>query len=109
MLLPTPPPRHTHARRDRSQPIRGYAVDFNVFASRRLGPGVYAEVGAVGIFAGEVEEIDSCEDCEEAAEEGYGVYGVGGVEAAEEDEGGAEGAGCEGYVVEGVYSRREKC
>jgi hypothetical protein len=64
--------------------------------------GAVYEFRAVWVAAGDVEEVDTGEDYEEAGEEREGVYGVGGVEAAVEDEGGAEGGGCEGYVVEGV-------
>ena len=58
----------------------------------------------VRVAAGKIEEIDACEDDKEAGEEGEGVDCVCGIEAAEEDEGGDEGGGCEGYVVERVYS-----
>ena len=57
---------------------------------------------AVWVLPREVEQVNAREDDEEAGEEGNGVHGVGGVEAAEEDEGGAEGGGREGDVVEGV-------
>jgi len=69
------------------------------------GRGADHQVAAFGVFAREVEEVDAGEDDEEAAEQGDGVDCVGGVEALEEDEGGAEGAGCEGYVVEGVDTK----
>ena len=59
---------------------------------------------SVWVFAREIEEVDAGEDDEEAAEEGDCVYGGGGVEALEEEEGGEEGAGCEGDVVERVYT-----
>ena len=58
----------------------------------------------VGVAAGEIEEIDACEDDKEAGEEGEGVDCVCRIEAAEQDEGGDEGGGCEGHVVERVYS-----
>jgi hypothetical protein len=64
--------------------------------------GAVYEFCAVWVPARDVEEIDAGKDYEEAGEEREGVYGVGGVEAAIEDEGGAEGRGCEGYVVERV-------
>ena len=57
---------------------------------------------AVGVVAREVEQVDAGEDDKEAAEKRDCVYGGGGVEALEEQEGGCEGAGREGYVVEGV-------
>lgn len=64
---------------------------------------VVAEAGStVGVFAREVEQVDTREDNEKAAEEGDCVYGGGGVEALEKEAGGNEGAGCEGYIVEGV-------
>lgn len=69
-----------------------------------MGCAAVDELGAVGVPAGDVEQVDAGEDYEEAGEQGEGVDGVGGVEAAVEDEGGAEGGGCEGYVVEGVNS-----
>ena len=94
---------HAHPRLYRAQSVGRDAVDLDVLASRLgLAAAVDAEVRAVGVFAGEVEEVDAGEDGKEAAEEGDGVDGVGGVEAAEEDEGGEEGEGREGYVVEGV-------
>jgi len=62
------------------------------------------EVVTFGITAGEVEEVDTCEDDEEAGEERERVDYIGGVEAAVEDERGAESCGCEGNVVEGVYT-----
>ena len=93
--LAASPRLHAHAGLQRAEPVGRDPVDFDVFASV-LGD---AEGGAVGVLAAEVEEVDAGEDGEEAAEEGDGVDGVGGVEAAEEDEGGGEGAGCEGDVV----------
>lgn len=76
---------HGHAGLEAREAVGGDAVDFVVVAAGVL---VDAEVAAVGVFAGEVEEVDAGEDGEEAAEEGDCVDGVVGVEAAEEDEGG---------------------
>jgi len=70
--------------------------------------GAVYHFGAVWVAARDVEEVDAGEDYEEAGEEGEGVDGVGGVEAAVEDEGGAEGGGCEGYVVEGIDAVKRK-
>ena len=102
MLLPAPSSLQTHPRLYRAESIGGYPVDVEVLVFPPAGGD--AEVGAVRVFAGEVQEVDAREDGEEAAEEGEGVGCVGCVEAAEEDEGGEEGEGCEGYVVEGVDS-----
>lgn len=107
LLLPASPRLHAKPRLYRTNSIDGYPIHLGVLPSTRAisrAIGGDAQVGAVRVFTGEVEEVDAGENCQEAAEEGDGVDGVGGVEAAEEDEGGAEGAGCEGYVVEGVDS-----
>lgn len=98
--LPAPSPLHAQPGLEAREAVGGDSVDFVVGSAAVAGG--YAGVYAVGIFAGEVEKVDACEDCEEAAEEGDGIYGVGGVEATEEDEGGGQGEGCEGYVVEWV-------
>lgn len=98
LLLSTPSRLHAQARLDGTDAVDWYPVHFDVLAS----VGGNAEIGAVRVFSREVEQVDAGEDGEEAAEKGDGVDGVGGVEAAEEDEGCAEGAGGEGYVVEGV-------
>lgn len=58
----------------------------------------------VRVAAREIEKINAAENDEEAAEEGDSVDGVGSVEALEEDEGGTEGGGCKGYVIERCYS-----
>lgn len=72
-----------------------------------MAAGVYAaEICAVWVFSGQVEQIDASEDREEAAEERDGIYGVGGIEAAKQDEGGYKGAGREGHVVERVDAGR---
>lgn len=98
---------HAEAGLEACEAVGGNAVDGVVFAEGVFAL-VDAEVAAVGVFAGEVEEVDAGEDGEEAAEEGDGVDGVGGVEAAEEDEGGDEGAGGEGHVVERVDTGKVK-
>lgn len=97
--IQTPPTLHGAARTKRGERIGWYSV---VEAVPEAG-GRFAEEGSpVGVFAREVQQVDATEDDEEAAEEGYGVYRVGGVEASKEDEGGDEGEGREGYVVEWV-------
>ena len=57
---------------------------------------------AVGVGAAEVEEVDAREGDEEAADQGENADCLGRVKALEEDEGGAEGRGREGDVVEGI-------
>lgn len=59
---------------------------------------------AFRVAAGEVQQVDPCEDDEEAGEEGEDVDSVGGVEAAIENEGGAEGCGCECYIVQRIHT-----
>lgn len=92
------PPRvlHADARLDGGNHVRARGV---AAAPGRQG------LGSARVGAGEVEEVDAGEGDEEAADERDGVDRVGGVEAAEEDEGGAEGGGSKGYVVERVYAR----
>jgi hypothetical protein len=86
---------HRAAGLQNSDTVSGYAVFVDLAIHKFV---------AVWVTAGEVEEVDACEDDEEATEQGEGVDGVGGTEAAEEEEGGAEGCGSEGHVVEGVYA-----
>lgn len=62
---------------------------------------------AVGVVTAEVEQVDAGEGDEEPADEGEGVDSLGGVEALEEDEGGAEGGGREGHIVQGVDTGTE--
>jgi len=84
---------HADARLDRRDHVR---------ARRVAGAPGCEGLGPARVRAREVEEVDAREGDEEAADQRDGVDRVGGVEAAEEDEGGAEGGGREGYVVEGV-------
>jgi len=106
VLLAAPARLHAPARAERAEAVDGDAVDLVVFAAG-VSFAADAEFDAFRVLAREVEEVDAGEDGEEAAEEGDGVDCVGGVEALEEDEGGAEGAGGEGYVVEGVDTKGE--
>jgi hypothetical protein len=93
---------HGEAGLETGEAVRGNSINMLVLAA--FVTLADAEVIAVGVFAGEVQEVDAGEDGEEAAEERDCVYGVGCIEAAEEDEGGDEGTGGECYVVERVYA-----
>ena len=88
----TPASLHAAPRREAANSVTGDAV----------GERVAERLCAVGVFTRQVEQVHAGEDDEEAAEKRDCVYGRGRVEALEEEARGDEGAGCEGYVVEGV-------
>jgi hypothetical protein len=92
---------HAHACAEAGHAVYRDALHALVL-SAGIGGVADAEVCAVGVFAGEVEEVDAGEDDEEAANEGDGVDGVCRVEAAEEDEGGDEGESRKCDIVEWV-------